>query len=141
MNLVRREREIGFGLARPEYLGCDIATERRTVLEAMAGAAADDPAIAPCGVPIDQHVAVVAIFILADFGRRQRAPGEGGESLRQIGADIGQPLFGHPPVRALGSLSGAMPVQRDLETARLASGAPIIQVGVAGIDPTRPNIR
>src|SRR3546814_5396777 len=103
MNLVRREREIGFGLARPEYLGCDIATERRTVLEAMAGAAADDPAIAPCGVPIDQHVAVVAIFILADFGRRERAPGEGGESLRQIGADIGQPLFGAPPVGAVGS--------------------------------------
>src|SRR3546814_8983614 len=108
MNLVRREREIGFGLARPEYLGCDRATERRTVLEARAGAAADDPAIAPCGVPIDQHVAVVAIFILADFGRRERAPGEGGESLRQIGADIGQPLFGDPPVGAVGLISGAM---------------------------------
>src|SRR3546814_5512655 len=69
---VRGQRKSGVGLADAEQPIGDLAADRRAMFEPVAAAAADDPAILPLRMSVDQEMAVVAILILVNppFGER-----------------------------------------------------------------------
>src|SRR3546814_16275201 len=73
VNPVRGQRKSGFGLADAEQPVGDVASDRRAMFEPVAAAAADDPAILPLRMSVDQEMAVVAILILVHppFGARK----------------------------------------------------------------------
>src|SRR3546814_9692271 len=88
------------------------------MFEPVAAAAADDPAILPLRMSVDQEMAVVAILILANPPFGERTAGEVRETPCKIGADVGERLVGHAPLAAVGIIARAMGVERDLEPAR-----------------------
>src|SRR3546814_11604228 len=105
------------------------------MFEPVAAAAADDPAILPLRMSVDQEMAVVAILILANPPFGERTAGEVRETPCKIGADVGERLVGHAPLAAVGIIARAMGVERELEPARFDIGKAMGEVGAADIDP------
>src|SRR3546814_17804912 len=77
VNPVRGQRKSGFGLADAEQPVGDVAYDRRAMFEPVAAAAADDPAILPLRMSVDQEMAVVAILLLENQISEGRRVGEG----------------------------------------------------------------
>src|ERR1700730_9745444 len=95
----------------------NVLAQRRTMLEAVAGAAADDPDVLELGMPVDQEVAVAAVLVLADLRGHERRVAERREAPSQVGAHRIERLAGDAIAR-VGIEGRTVTVECDLEAAR-----------------------
>src|SRR3984893_9405143 len=87
------------------------------MLEAVAGAAADDPDVLELGMPVDQEVAVAAVLVLADLRRHERGVAERREAPGQVAAHRIERLAGAAIAR-VGIEGWTVTVECDLEASR-----------------------
>ncbi len=105
------------------------------MLEAMAGAAAEQHDVAPMRVQVDQEIAVRAILILADPRLAERLAGEIGEAAVHEGAHVGQRIFATrqeifffaPPAGDSRFLPAAMPGWADFNGGDMYYGFPDLE--------------
>src|SRR6185369_3808334 len=62
--------------------------QRRRQLEAVAGAATEEPDVVPLRVPVEHEMTVGAVLVLADLGAEDWGPGQLGEAGGQEGARV-----------------------------------------------------
>jgi hypothetical protein len=70
--VLRCEPEAFVGRAFLGDQACQVFADRRSVLEAVARAAADQPYVPVLGVPVDQEIAVAGVLVLANLRRNDR---------------------------------------------------------------------
>ena len=88
----------GSGSARPLDAVGDVLGERRAVLEAVPGAAAEQPPRGALGMAVEDEVRVGRQVVLADAGADHRRVGECREAVRGVGRA--------PPARAAATAGG-----------------------------------
>ena len=88
------ETEEGVGGAVREEDAGGVVAEGGGELEAVAGAAAEEPDVPGLGVAVEEEVAVRAVLVLADAGLDERRAGERGEAAGQGLARRGQERAG-----------------------------------------------
>src|SRR4051794_39139758 len=135
---LRREREARLGARQGagDQLG-GVAADGRAVLEAVAGAGADEQHVGPLGVEIDQEVAIGAVLILADPSLVERAAAQGREAPLHEGAHFGEGGGGGGAVALVRVDRRAVLVVGDLEAAALEVREAVedvagVEVGPAG---------
>jgi len=97
------------------------------VLEAVAGAAADEPHVVALGMPVDQEVAVRGVLVLADLARDQRRILQRRETARHERARFRQAVRRHDALPGVRIERGAVPVGRDLHA--FALGRRLVFIG------------
>ena len=76
----------------------DVSPDDRPVLEAVAGAAADQPDVVEVGMPVDHEMAVRRGFVLADPGLDHGRIGQVGEASSQVATGEPDRLGIHDPL-------------------------------------------
>src|SRR6476661_5060749 len=131
------EREPGVGIAVAEEDPRRVLSQSRAELEAMAGAAAEEPDVRRARMAAEEEVAVRAVLVLADAGLGHRLAREAGEA---AGQDLPRPrqgLRGDEPL-AGGGIEGRPPgVVRHLEATVFVAGDAVEDPLAGEIEPDR----
>ena len=107
------------------------------MLEAVAGARADQHDMPRVGMAIDQEIAVAAVLILADAGFDELRARQRWKAPRQIAPRLGDAGGGCDPVADIGIDRRAVPVEGELEAAVLDIGKAVGDVATVEIGPAR----
>src|SRR4029079_11026967 len=108
--------------SRPEDARGRVFTQGGPVLEAVPGAAADQPDVLPRRVPVDEEVAVGGVLVLTDLGRDQGRVLQRGEPPGQERAGGGDPFRADPALARIRIEARPVRVRRQLEPPGLAVG-------------------
>ena len=96
-----------------------IAPDLRPMLEPMAASRTDQQHVVRRGMPVDQQIAVGAVFVLTNALFIERRSGQRGKSLGKIGTRFGQRARRSETIATIGIDRRAMLVVRYLEAAAL----------------------
>src|SRR4029453_10935199 len=107
---------------RPEDARGRVFTQGGPVLEAVPGAAADQPDVLPRRVPVDEEVAVGRVLVLTHLGRDQGRVLQRREPPGQERAGGGDPLRADPALARVRIEARPVRVRRELEPPRLDVG-------------------
>ena len=86
----------------------EVTPHGRAVFETVTTAATGQPHIVPGRVSIDQQVAIVRVFVLANPGFGQRASRQRRKTPCEIGSNIGERLVRDPAVGRVRVDAGSM---------------------------------
>src|SRR4051794_37722703 len=126
------ERVERLGLALPLDAVRDVLRERGAVLEAVAGAAADQPPAVVVRVRRDEEMRVAREAVLADARADDRCAGECGEPARRVGAGRALVLRRREPLERVGVHVLAGAVGRDLHAEAADLAVPVERAVVVG---------
>ena len=118
-------------------MGGDSFANRRAVLEAVAGAGADQPDAVMSRQAVDQEVAVGAVLILADPGVDQRGVGQAREARGQVAASAGDAVGADLTALGVRIDDGAVGVEAQFEALTLQIRHAIDEVAVVEVSPDR----
>src|SRR3954469_23197504 len=131
------EREERGGHAVSEDRLRSVFAQGGAELEAVAGAAAEEPEVGGFRMTVEEKVAVRGVLVLADPGFHQRRPGKGREAAGHGGAGCGEERRRQRPLGE-GGIEGVAPrVVRHLEATVLVAGNAVIDALPAEVDPHR----
>src|SRR5262245_61210397 len=106
------EARIG-GRVRGDQL-CDVLSDRGTVLEPVAGPAADDPHVVVVRMAIDQEVAARRVLVLTHPAFHDGRVGESGQAPCEPGACLGDAVVIDKPSIVVGIEAWPMGIDADL---------------------------
>src|ERR1700761_3063705 len=100
------------------------------MFESMPRASADEPNIFRAWMPVDQKVSARCVLILANARLHDRRSAQRRESALDVNAYLLRRRFRHNPGLRIGIDTRSVLVERNLESARLEVGHPIVFVAL-----------
>src|SRR5262249_24871932 len=103
----------------------DVFAHGRAVLEAVAGAAPDQPQVVPLRMTVDQEIPVGSVLVLADLASDERRSLQGRKASTHEIPDAGESFRRDDPGPVVRIEGGTVAIGRDLEASSLEVGDPV----------------